>query len=155
MILDFRNNILYNWGYRGGYTWRGPSYVNYVKNYLKAGPTTKASIRTRVFEPGDDTLRIFLTGNVMAGGEAETHDNRLLIKPKSGFDKVTLLDTVTVDGAFPAPPVRTDGALEARERVLAQAGATLPKRDSADQRLMEEVRTGTGRIIDSPAEVGG
>ena len=43
--------------------------------------------------------------------------------------------------------------------VLGQAGATLPKRDPVDVRIIESVRTGkptTGNgIIDTPADVGG
>ena len=39
--------------------------------------------------------------------------------------------------------------------MLAKVGATLPARDSVDRRLIEEVRSGQGRIIDSQKEVGG
>ena len=34
-------------------------------------------------------------------------------------------------------------------------GATLPKRDSADQRLVAEVEQRRGKIIDDPQQVGG
>ncbi|HEY6167829.1 MAG TPA: hypothetical protein VI454_07305, partial [Verrucomicrobiae bacterium] len=40
-------------------------------------------------------------------------------------------------------------------KLLAQAGATLPRRDTADTRIIESIRSGTGKIINSPAEVGG
>jgi hypothetical protein len=43
----------------------------------------------------------------------------------------------------------------AREAVLARSGATLPQRDAVDARIVTEVRSGTGRIIDSPSDVGG
>ena len=39
--------------------------------------------------------------------------------------------------------------------VLAQAGATLPVRDSVDTRIVGEVRNGTGRIINTQKDVGG
>src|SRR6185436_8058811 len=39
--------------------------------------------------------------------------------------------------------------------VLAGAGATLPRRDSVDMRVVQDVRSGTGSIIDSPRQVGG
>ena len=60
---------------------------------------------------------------------------------------------------FPAAAVRTQGAEEAYEWVLANAGASLGKRDPVDLRILECVRTGktttkTG-IIDTPADVGG
>ena len=50
---------------------------------------------------------------------------------------------------FPAPPVTAAAA----ELVLGRAGA-LP-RDDLDRRLVEEAIARNGRIIDSPAEVGG
>jgi hypothetical protein len=56
---------------------------------------------------------------------------------------------------FAAPPmVRTD-AETALGHVLAEAGATRPQRDAVDQRIITEVKNKTGRIIDSPGEVGG
>ncbi|HWI59854.1 MAG TPA: hypothetical protein VNZ22_21675, partial [Bacillota bacterium] len=56
---------------------------------------------------------------------------------------------------FPAPPVQTQPAEAAFELVLKQAGATLPKRDPVDARIVSEVRNGTGRIINNEKEVGG
>jgi len=41
------------------------------------------------------------------------------------------------------------------EAVLAHAGARPWDRDVVDRRLVEEVRSGGGRIIDSEADVGG
>ena len=56
-------------------------------------------------------------------------------------------------------PVLTHSAEEAYELVLSDAGAVLPKRDSVDMRIIEEVRTGTvnsgSGIIDSQTDVGG
>lgn len=155
IVLDFRNNIVYNWGYRGGYTTEGPGFINYINNYFKAGPSTRKSVRTYVFEPGDDAPRIFLEGNVLEGQAEETANNRLLLKPLRGFDAETIRNIVTVDRPFPAMAIAMDPVDVARTRVLDNAGATLPKRDAADARLMEEIRTGTGRIIDSPKDVGG
>jgi hypothetical protein len=39
--------------------------------------------------------------------------------------------------------------------VLAQAGATAPRRDAIDARIVADVGNGTGSIIDSPEQVGG
>ena len=38
---------------------------------------------------------------------------------------------------------------------VAAAGAILPRRDPVDRRLIEELKTRTGRIIDHPSDVGG
>src|SRR5216684_1442226 len=60
-----------------------------------------------------------------------------------------------VSRPFDAPTVRTSSAEEAYRAVLDYVGATVPERDSVDARLIEQVRTRTGRIIDSQNEVGG
>ena len=57
--------------------------------------------------------------------------------------------------AHPVAVVRTQSAEEARKSVFDSAGATLPKRDLVDQRVMELVRTGKGALIDSADDVGG
>jgi hypothetical protein len=41
------------------------------------------------------------------------------------------------------------------DQVLDGAGATLPQRDAVDRRVISAVRSGGGRIIDSPSDVGG
>jgi hypothetical protein len=56
---------------------------------------------------------------------------------------------------FQAPPVRTQSAAEAFELVLRNAGATRPKRDSVDARIVSDARNGTGKIINDEKEVGG
>jgi hypothetical protein len=64
-----------------------------------------------------------------------------------------------VNTPFEGWPVPQQTAHEAFETVLAKAGATLPKRDSVDARVIESVRTGKvageNGIIKDPAEVGG
>ena len=155
VVLDFCNNIVYNWGYRGGYTREAPTYVNYVGNYLRAGPSTRESAATDVFDPGDDMARIYLADNYLEGDPEHTANNVLLLDPPRGVDESAFLKNVVVEKPFRVPAVVTDVPLLARDRILAKAGAILPRQDSADARLMEEIRTGTGRIIDSQDEVGG
>ena len=51
--------------------------------------------------------------------------------------------------------MQTSAAKAAFEDVLRRAGASLPLRDSVDGRIVVEVRSGGGSIIDSQWEVGG
>ena len=50
--------------------------------------------------------------------------------------------------------VATEDAVTAYQQVLADAGASLPARDSADERIINDVINGTGTIIDDEDEVG-
>ncbi len=155
IVLDFRNNVLYNWGYRCGYTREAPCFVNYINNYFKPGPSTNAKQRTRLFEPGDDTVRMFWEGNVLDGFPLETQDNRKMIAAPKPWKRDDLVARVLAKEAFPCPPVRTDTADVALERILSDCGATLPKRDRLDSQLTDDIRNGTGKIIDSESELGG
>jgi hypothetical protein len=56
---------------------------------------------------------------------------------------------------FDVPAVKTTTAEQAYRDVLAHAGAVCPVRDAVDSRLIREVETRAGRIIDSQNEVGG
>src|SRR3990172_5507517 len=38
-LLDFRNNVIYNWGVRAGYSAEDKITMNYIANYLKPGPS--------------------------------------------------------------------------------------------------------------------
>jgi hypothetical protein len=51
--------------------------------------------------------------------------------------------------------ITTFSALQARDSVLARAGAALPARDTVDRRIVANVLSGAGRIINSQSEVGG
>ena len=66
---------------------------------------------------------------------------------------------VRATAPIPAAPVTQHSAEEAYARVLGQAGATLPKRDPVDVRVVNMVRAGKcargNGIIDLPQDVGG
>ena len=51
-------------------------------------------------------------------------------------------------------PLTVQPASEVLDAVLASAGARPADRDAVDRRLVDEVRSGGGRIIDSQSEVG-
>ncbi len=140
---DFRNNVLYNWGHTAGY---GEfERVNYVGNYLKPGPSTTQ--RPPLIHAGEETVgdaSLHLEGNILEGSEAVTGDNWLGV----GFEP-----RVRSAQPFPAPPVRTDPAGIAFERVLTHAGALPERRDATDARVVREVREGAGKIIDSTGDV--
>jgi len=68
-------------------------------------------------------------------------------------------DYIKVSKPFPMNPLTITSAEEAYEHVLANSGATLPKRDPVDTRIINEVRTGKTTykdgIITDISQVGG
>jgi pectinesterase len=124
--------------------------VNYVGNYIRPGPSSKARFPIHVGAPSD--MRFYIKDNVFEGNDRLTANNALF------FDAVELKgkrQVQTVAAPFPVLPVRTQSAREAYEAVLAVAGASLPARDAVDRRIVAQVRNGAGKIIDSQNEVGG
>jgi hypothetical protein len=60
-----------------------------------------------------------------------------------------------MDKPFLTAPVVTTSAKQAYTDVLAKVGATSPSRDAIDANLIKEVRTNTGKLINSQNEIGG
>jgi hypothetical protein len=145
---DFRNNVVYDWGDRAAY---GEfDRLNYVGNYLKAGPSTGKS---RFFHDGEAVVMpgsLFVTNNIMEG-DARVNQNNWRGMGYYYFDRATL----AAAKPFPAPPVMTEPAEAAFELVLRDAGAILPRRDATDERIVREARTGTGHIINWVKDAGG
>jgi hypothetical protein len=157
--LDIRNNVVYNWHHRT--TDGGAKRVNFVNNYYKPGPASRVFhlVKADVGSPGDRQV-YHIAGNVMEG------------HPEYGVDN---WKGVILNGAAPLSEVRagsplfpayvaTTAAAAAYRDVLSDVGATMPRQDPIDRRIVLEVRTGTssrrgsrGRlpgIIDTPGDLG-
>jgi hypothetical protein len=170
-VIDYRNNVIYNWGnpnacYGGEVNIAGGvSQINIVNNYYKPGPATPSTLKFvhALFEADKTkgTAEWYLNGNIMAGDKGLTKNN---------FDGLDLLES----GVAPVSksktafkinvPLPDQNAKDAYEAVLKYCGAVLPKRDAVDTRVINETKTGTATgmgvfgkagIIDSPAAVGG
>jgi pectate lyase len=159
---DVRNNVIFNWGFNSIYGGER-STVNLVGNYFQPGPATQPKVRDRMLDASGEGGRWFLAGNLLAGApDLEADPWQGAVQRPWTRDATKL----RAPAAFPAAWVTTHSAAEARELVLAGAGATRPQRDAVDARIVQEVRDGvalSGRsylggwngIIDSPADVGG
>lgn len=169
-LVDFRNNVIYNWGSNSGYAGEGGRY-NFVNNYYK--PTPTSSNRSRIFAPNADDGtnkqakgvwgKFYLNGNYMHGNKKVTKDNLLGLQPQPGTKDKRELISVT---PFDVPHVTTDDADTACKRVLNEAGASY-KRDKTDTRVVNEVKRGLAPkrasknagtkpgLIDSQNDVGG
>jgi hypothetical protein len=148
--FDFRNNVIYDFGGTCSGLTQGKFPVNYVANFIRPGPSSKARVPITIGGPSD--LTFFLRDNVFEGTDALTADNaRFFSRVEIDGKKQVRI----VDKPFEAAPVKTLPAKEAVEAVLATVGASLPVRDAVDARIVDEVRQRQGSIIDSQAQVGG
>ena len=148
--FDVRNNVIYDYGEIASGLTQGVLKVNYVANYIRPGPDSKAATPIHIGGPSD--LRFYIRANVFEGNTALTADNSQF------FDPVTIegkRQVQTVAEPFSALAVTTVGAKSAYEAVLLAVGASLPRRDSVDARIVDQVRRRTGSIIDSQQQVGG
>jgi hypothetical protein len=164
---DYRNNVLYNWGYQSSYgaeahqrgDRRNPpieySTINIVANYYKPGPATDSGVRDRIAEPSardsDDKGSWYVADNVVVGYPAVTADN---------WQGIDGNNYIKLNAPWDAMPINQESPQDAYNAVLAHAGCSLSNRDAVDARIIEEVRNGTATygnngIITTPSDVGG
>jgi len=165
-VVDFRNNVIYNWGNLNSvYGGEGGNY-NMVNNYYKPGPATPGNLtvssasnkRNRIlnytsyYYSSDaavypDTLfggKFYINGNFVNDYPDVTADNWTKGVQKDGYAHAAeLIAAAKQDHPFPYEYVRTQTAEEAYQSVLDSAGAILPKRDAIDTRIVSDARNGT------------
>ena len=182
---DYRNNVIYNWGYQscyGGEAFQTGhdefnfSRFNIVANYYKPGPATKpGEVAHRIANPGfrneiDDYGKWYIADNVVEGNEKVSSNNwDGGVQTKISFDKIKLNEP------WPSMSINQQKAEEACQSVLKNTGAVLPKRDAIDLRIINDARNSTATfegstykkeqeladpskicgIIDSQNDVGG
>lgn len=149
-IVDFRNNVIYNWQSNNSYAGEQGNH-NVVNNLYKPGPATQSK-EDKFLNPWEPYGTYFVAGNVLVGDEEVTQNNEKGISVKTADMPFLLQQPITV------AEVSTQAAAEACRLVLAQAGASF-RRDVVDTRIAKEVAEGkatfgTG-IIDSQQQVGG
>ena len=185
ILIDMRNNVIYNWGpVLGCYGGGGGSY-NFVNNYYKPGPATdqKAQIAGRITQAGFNT-EFYTHGDFYVSGNRFDYSSPYLGSKAVSYAKTTDEDNyeglhvdenefVTKDDyissrEFLVKPTTTHTAEIAYEKVLYYGGCCL-RRDAIDERVVNDVRTGgysyavgnqgsngsTGGLIDAPEDVGG
>jgi len=150
-MLDFRNNVVYNWGERPGYTDQDKVALNLVANYYKPGPSTLSNTRPYAFLVGGKSTNIYVNQNVHEGNPDGELDNWMLVKVADTF----WIDDVRLPVPLWTGEVKTESARDACTQVLNDAGAVRPKRDPVDERIVKQVRDDRGKIIDKPSDAGG
>lgn len=153
-LVDFSNNVIYNWGANNTYGGERGRY-NMTNNYYKAGPATSKKISNRIVNPSSPYGLFYIDGNHVEGFPEITANNW------NGGVHCDNKDSAKSATPFTVECINPESAVLAFEKVLQSAGASL-KRDAIDTRIMEEVKTGTASkgkkqngIIDTPEEAGG
>ena len=176
--VDYRCNVVYNWGDNSSYGGEG-AWFNMVNNYYKPGPASKdkkyfldangiyGSSGTNYGYP-----ELYLSGNIHTKYSDITsdnltgvywHDHKTNTPPDNGKLKSS---PMSLKG--PASEdiyTTTHSATDAFARICASAGASL-KRDAVDQRACGDAQSGTATykdggngskngIIDTQSAVGG
>jgi Domain of unknown function (DUF4082) len=151
---DFTNNVVYNWGDYSGHSGNTRIKLNYVNNYLIAGPsTTSRNLTTAMIEHDvyEGKFYIFQNGNYMDTNKDRKHNGKRVGREAfKGFESNEYLTK-----ALPWPKIALIySAEDAYQNILKNAGASLV-RDNVDRRVINDVRNRTGRLIDSQKDVGG
>ena len=159
--VDYRNNVVYNWGDNSTYGGEDGWY-NMVGNYYKPGPASKQRNyfidANGYYSSGKNQYnypRLYLEGNYHAGSYASAlnEDNWQGVYWHDG------MNSGDPEGAHLTSPLSirkddtqrcytsTHTASEAFEQVLAYVGAVL-SRDAVDERLTGDARSGKATITD-------
>ncbi len=152
--FNFINNVVFNWWNRSADGGDHTSMFNFINNYYKPGPITPMGkpISYRILKPEAGRQqkggpvkygRAYVNGNIVEGNDRVTKNNwdgGVQIEDQSDAGKY--LEEIKVTQPFPMAKVKTITAKEAYAYVLENAGASLPKRDPVDTRIVEQVKTG-------------
>jgi hypothetical protein len=148
--VDFRNNVIYNWGGNNAYAGEGGNY-NIVNNYYRSGPETKKNVMYQVVNPWNKPPKIpygkwFVDGNYVDGSHEVSGNNWQGVRMGNKNTDDAALAKATASFAIVA--VTTQPAKKAFELVLKQVGCSLPNRDTLDERIINDVKHRKGRFID-------
>ncbi len=149
--VDFRNNVIYDWGLYTAYGGEGGQY-NIVNNYYKSGPSTGSATKFRIVNVdsgvSEGYAHYYLSGNYMYGSNAITKNNwsgALMMSGKAIDTVISKSNTPYIPNYMPS---FTNTPQEAYDTVLKSAGVTIPNRDTLDQRIINDVQNRIGSLID-------
>lgn len=150
--VDYRNNVIYNWGSNNIYAGEGGNY-NIVNNYFKYGPSTNKNVRFRIVNPGKRETpfipfgKYYVEGNYVDGADDVSGNNWRGIHMGNGGTEGDKKESV-IDKPHTAESIVQQTANDAYKSVLEKAGCSLPARDTLDQRIVDDVKKRTGKFID-------
>jgi hypothetical protein len=152
--FGFVNNVVFNWWNRSADGGDHHSLFNFINNYYKPGPITPKDkpIAYRILKPeaGRDSAnkssfgKAYVNGNIVEGYDKVTADNwagGVQVEDNNG-GAGRYEQAIRVNEPMPMAELTILPAKQAYDYVLDNVGATLPKRDAVDNRIIETVKTG-------------
>ena len=139
VLIDFRNNVLYNWGQQSVHGVHLGLY-NLVNNYYKFGSSTIIPARFQIVDTGEKNKtpsRVFVSSNFVFLNPLNTNDNVMGVYPNIVY-LVESKNTMVSPKEFPHELIYTHSVQKAKDKVLRYAGASL-KRDIIDTNMVETV----------------
>lgn len=155
-VFNFVNNVIYNWVHRTAGGGEYSTMSNFINNYYKPGPLTpkdsnvgwrivKSESRSGKLFPFKQFGRVYADGNIVEGYDAITKNNwagGIQTADKDGDLAEDELAIMHSKEPFVMPHMTILPNSQTFDYVLYNVGATIPKRDIVDQRVVDEVRTG-------------
>jgi len=141
--IEVVNNLVYNYVFGGRFD--NNAKVHFIGNRWIPGPDTPVGRRGIIVGGAPGTTRVYVEGNIGPERLTDGGDEWLITDASPEYRSISFL--------FAPTGITTQSADESYESVLDSAGAF--PRDPIDERVVNDIRTGTGRIIDSEHEVGG
>ncbi|USD24828.1 pectate lyase family protein [Flagellimonas marinaquae] len=144
--FEMINNVVYNFGYASGIS--SGNVFTVIGNYYKSGVDGAKSSNPQMID--------YIADNSypLSSTQPYISDNYFDV-PGNSVEYDTTYDAVMKG----VPPISSNitatSALAIVEDVLGNSGSNYPHVDSVDERVINEFRNGTGRIIDTQAQVGG
>lgn len=171
MTGEVVNNVIYNWqdmatevtNYAeniGGYI-----RLNVLGNLYLAGPATKNAWPIMIGREGFPSM--YVSDNSAPDFESQLSERLITENNLSNDDYLIIggndvkVDKDIIDSNIRSTIFDTPGVLEALNThnvssyILSGVGASKPKRDTVDTRIITDVQNLTGYLIDSPSDVGG
>jgi hypothetical protein len=148
LTFDFRNNVVYNWrdraGYSGGSSEAEQEFVNmnYVGNYMVAGPGTNANVNGTFFIDKNVDMAAYNRGNFVDSDKG-VNGNGVPNGIERGSNMIQLnsptdQSLVQVASPFTANPVTTQSAPNAFNQVLNYVGNFWWSRGPIDTRIINK-----------------
>lgn len=150
-FVDFRNNVIYNWGQNSIYGGEKGTY-NIVNNYFKSGPATTSSKLDRIVSPSEPYGKFYVNGNYVVGYKGITKNNWAGGIQCKNPELTKLNNPINI-----LNNTKTSSAKKAYKMVLKNSGVS-HFRDPVDTRIIQNTVKGMASykngIIDSQEDIG-